>query len=126
MFLLDTNVVILAANPAEPKLTEWLLTNEDFAISVVTRIEALGYHRLTADERAEIEGFLRETSEFELTDDIASRAVALRQQRKMGLGDAIIAATALVHGMTLATRNVADFRWIAGLTIVDPLAVPGS
>jgi predicted nucleic acid-binding protein len=33
--------------------------------------------------------------------------------------DLLIAATALEHGMTLATGNAADFSWIAGLTLED-------
>ena len=39
----------------------------------------------------------------------------------MGLGDAIIAATAMVHNLTLVTHNTEDFRWIAGLELLDPL-----
>ena len=52
--------------------------------------------------------------------DVLERAVSLRQQRKMSLGDAIIAATALVHDLTLVTRNVDDFRWIADLRLLNP------
>jgi hypothetical protein len=37
------------------------------------------------------------------------------------LGDALIAATALVHNLELVTHNVADFSWIAGLRVVDPM-----
>jgi toxin FitB len=35
--------------------------------------------------------------------------------------DAIIAATALVHGMTIATRNVADFH-ATGVPVINPWA----
>ncbi|MGB3265430.1 MAG: hypothetical protein WBA89_15905 [Microcoleus sp.] len=38
----------------------------------------------------------------------------------MTLGDAIIAATALVYGRSLATRNIGNFRWIAELTLINP------
>jgi predicted nucleic acid-binding protein len=38
----------------------------------------------------------------------------------MTLGDAIMAATALVYGKTLVTRNIDDFRWIAELTLINP------
>jgi predicted nucleic acid-binding protein len=40
--------------------------------------------------------------------------------RRMTLGDAIIAATALVHDRTLVTRNIGDFLWIAELTLINP------
>jgi predicted nucleic acid-binding protein len=40
----------------------------------------------------------------------------------MGLGDALIAATALVHRRTLVTRNTADFAWVNGLQLLDPFA----
>ncbi len=38
----------------------------------------------------------------------------------MGLADAIIAATALVHGLELVTRNVDDFQHVSGLRLVNP------
>jgi predicted nucleic acid-binding protein len=47
--------------------------------------------------------------------------INLRQQRKMSLGDALIAATCLEHNEPLATANVDDFKWIAGLDVVNPL-----
>ena len=40
---------------------------------------------------------LANTRILPLTDTIADRAISLRQQRRMGLGDAIIAATAVIH-----------------------------
>jgi toxin FitB len=39
-------------------------------------------------------------------------AIALKQQRKMSLGDALIAAICIEHHKILATRNTADFDWI--------------
>ena len=41
----------------------------------------------------------------------------------MKLGDAIIAATALVHGLVLITNNTKDFTQIQDLVIVDPHAI---
>jgi predicted nucleic acid-binding protein len=40
----------------------------------------------------------------------------------MPVKDSLIAATALAHGLTVATRNVRDFRR-AGVPVVDPFAV---
>jgi toxin FitB len=39
----------------------------------------------------------------------------------MSLGDSLVAATALVHARTLVTHNVDDFKWIAGLQLLNPL-----
>jgi predicted nucleic acid-binding protein len=38
----------------------------------------------------------------------------------MSLGDALVAGTALVHELTLVTRNVDDFQWIQGLSLLNP------
>jgi len=57
---------------------------------------------------------------IEITSEIVERAISLRQERKIGLGDAIVAATALVHELPLATRNTKDFKWIAELNLIDP------
>jgi hypothetical protein len=45
----------------------------------------------------------------------------LRQQRKLTLGDALIAATCLERGYTLATCNIGDFAWIEELKVFNPL-----
>ena len=52
------------------------------------------------------------------------RRLRVLMRRKMGLADAIIAATALVHGLKLVTRNVDDFKHIAGVEIVNPFDEP--
>ena len=52
---------------------------------------------------------------------IIQQAILLRQMRKMSPGDALIAATALHFGYELYTRNVTDFNWITGLSIVNPI-----
>ena len=67
------------------------------------------------------EGIQTFLQEFPLTQPVLDEAVRLRQQRRMSLGDALIAATALVHGLRLVTRNVDDFRWVDGLNLLNPL-----
>ena len=56
-----------------------------------------------------------------ISDEVIQKASTLRQQKKMSLGDALIAATALIHGLTLVTSNVKDFEWIKDLSVLDPL-----
>ena len=50
---------------------------------------------------------------------VAPRGARLHVPDRRGERDALIAATALVHGMAMVTRNVADFE-PTGVTIVDP------
>ena len=52
---------------------------------------------------------------------IAKRAIILKQQQKMSLGDSLVAATALEYKEPLVTRNTQDFQWISGLSVVNPI-----
>lgn len=57
---------------------------------------------------------------IELSRNISNKAVNLRQQKNLSLGDAVIAATAFVYDFALVTRNVADFKHVDGLRILNP------
>jgi len=120
MWLADSNILIRAASAPDHPLQLWL-QNQLPAISIVTRIEVLGFHRLRPDEDILLRVLLSYFDEYPITQQTAALAIDLRRQRKMSLGDALIAATCLEHGLRLATRNTDDFDWIAGLT-VDALA----
>ena len=47
--------------------------------------------------------------------------LCLFKKYKMKLGDSIVAATALIYGKELYSRNVIDFSKIAGLVVVNPI-----
>lgn len=119
--LLDTNIVIYAANPNYPDLLK-LVADPSSAVSLVSYIEALGFSRLGVTERTTLERFFGAMEVLPIPDLIAREAVRLRQQRKMSLGDSIVAGTALVHGRPLVTRNISDFQWVPGLTLLDPFS----
>ena len=119
--LLDSNIVIYAAKPESAELRSYLDRISRF-VSVISYIESYGYQNLTAAERERLETIFRRTQVLPLTDAIANQAIYLRQQRRMGLGDAIIAATAMTHNLALVTHNTEDFRWINGLELLDPLS----
>jgi toxin FitB len=57
----------------------------------------------------------------EMSLPIVEQAIQLRQIRKMSPGDALIAATALHFNADIYTRNVTDFNWITGLSVVNPI-----
>lgn len=119
MRLLDSNIVIHAVQLANAWLRNEIL-EEPFAISQITRVEVLGWHLITSEDLADLTTFMTAGTLLAISDTVADRAVILRQQRKMSLGDALIAATALEYGCELVTRNIQDFRHISGLSLVNP------
>src|SRR5436190_1501800 len=119
MVLADTNIVIHAADPSYPKLLAWM-TVARRAVSGVTRVEALGYHALTPAEEAKLLVFFAAADLLPINIAVEDEAIRLRRMRNMKLGDSLIAATAIVHGYDLATRNLKDFVWIPGLSVFDP------
>jgi predicted nucleic acid-binding protein len=117
--LIDSNIIIYSAKPEHADLRRLIQANAP-AVSAVSVIEVLGYHRLTAPERRYFEEFFAAATVLPLSDPVVQRAVQLRQCRKMSLGDALVADTALVHGRKLVTRNTKDFDWVAGLSLFNP------
>ena len=119
--LLDSNIIIYAAEPQHDAVREFIVKHKP-SVSAVSKVEVLGYHRLTIEHREKLERIFQLLPVLTVSDVIIDRAVALRQARKMSLGDALIAATALVHSLPVATANVKDYNWIDDLTVVNPLA----
>ena len=116
--LLDSNILIYGADGAEPRL-DVILGRSDLSAASVTRIETLGFHRLTETHRHWLEVAFSRMKILALDEAVIGRAIALRQARSMGLADAIIAATALVHALPLVTRNTEDFQNIEGLQLIN-------
>jgi predicted nucleic acid-binding protein len=117
--LLDSNIIIYSAQPEHAQL-RLLIAEYVPAVSALSYLEVLGYHLLTQQQRQYFEEFFQVAQVLPISQDVLDQAVILRQQRRMTLGDAIIAGTALVHGLTLITRNTDDFRWIAQLELLNP------
>lgn len=132
MILLDTNVLseTRRRNP-DTRVTSWLegLEPETVCISVLTLGELVrGLTLLTRrDPRASrnlqswIEQIRADYAESLVQVDaaIAEEWGRLSAIRPMQTVDGLIAATASVHGMTLATRNVRDFA-DTGIALVNP------
>jgi predicted nucleic acid-binding protein len=116
MLLIDSNIIIYAAQPEYPELRR-LIAENVCSVSVISKVEVLGYHLLSVREKLDLEDFFLGADVIDLTTDIVERAISLRQARKLSLGDAIIAATAMEFGLILVTRNQKDFAHIAGLEL---------
>ncbi len=105
--LLDSVIIIDHLNGI-PAATAFLEQQpEAAAISAVTRAEVLAG---CSEENVEPVGALLASYEFVAMDAvIADRAAQLRRETRLKLPDAIQAASAVIHGLKLATRNTRDF-----------------
>ena len=101
--LLDSNIVIYLAKPSHSALRTFLGTLAAVEVSATSYVEALGFPGLDPAEERIIRDIFRTAKMLPIDQPILDRAVHLRQQRRMGLGDALVAATALVHDSTLVT-----------------------
>jgi hypothetical protein len=119
--LLDSNIIIYAAQPEHTALRQFIADHAP-AVSVISYIEVLGYHRLSEEEQQFLERFFHAAEVLSLSDAVVQWAIRLRQRRRMTLGDAIVAGTAVAHGRILVTHNTDDFRWISEIKLLDPLA----
>ncbi|HKI01121.1 MAG TPA: type II toxin-antitoxin system VapC family toxin [Thermoanaerobaculia bacterium] len=121
MMLLDSNIIIYSAQP-ENEFLRRLIAEEAPAVSAVSYVEVLGFHRLAEAERRYFGAFFAEARVLPLAQPVLDEAIRLRQARKIKLGDSLVAGTALLHGLTLVTRNVDDFTGIDGLRVLNPFA----
>jgi len=136
MFILDTNVVSelrkVSHGKADTNVTAWIESVDaaDLFVSAITILE-LGFGVLSIERKDAIQGaLLRRWLEEYVLPEFSRRtlpvdtAVALRCARlhvpdKRSERDALIAATALVHGMTVVTRNASDFK-PTGVNVFNP------
>ena len=119
--ILDSNLIIYAAKPEYPGLRR-LIAARSPVVSAVSKVEVLGYHSLSVNDRQQFEMFFAAAQVLPITDAVVAKAIELRQSRKRSLGDALIAATALAFGLELYTHNIKDYVGIPGLVVIDPLA----
>jgi predicted nucleic acid-binding protein len=74
-----------------------------------------------SDKMERMENFVGLAQVIPLDEKITIRTIDLRRKyKKLKLGDAIIAATAMEHSLTVMTRNIDDFKNIAGLQLLNP------
>ncbi|GAA0431867.1 type II toxin-antitoxin system VapC family toxin [Massilia aurea] len=139
MFVLDTNVVSelrkVRLGKANTNVTAWAESVDaaDLFVSAITIMElelgVLSIERKDAAQGAMLRSWLEQhvLPEFArrtlpVDTAVAQRCARLHVPDKRSERDALIAATALVHGMTVVTRNTADFA-PTGVSLIDPWQV---
>ena len=141
MFLLDTNVISelrkVGESRADAHVVAWIAGQNaaNFYISVLTLME-LEIGILRIERRDELQGkrlrhwmerqVLPEFQERTLPVDsaVALKCAGLHVPDPQDERDALIAATAMVHSMTVVTRNVRDFKGSA-VAVIDPWSGAG-
>jgi predicted nucleic acid-binding protein len=122
-YLLDSNTIIdYIAGLYSEKSAQWInqLIDDEINVSVITKIEVLSFDPDKDDNYPVIVDFFEASNVFELTNDIVSKTIQIRQKQKIKLPDAIIASTALVKRLVLVSRNAKDFKNISDLEVVNP------
>ena len=131
--LVDTNVLSELFRPRpDPGVVRWAESLTDIRLSVIT-IDELWYgltrkpgERLVTS----VETFLDTRCEvLPVTSEIAKQSGVLRARltargRPSTQADMLLAATALVHGLTLVTRNTHHFQGCP-IALMDPFQLPG-
>lgn len=136
MFILDTNVLSelrkVRLGKADKNVAKWAdsVATTDLFLSVIT-IQELEIGVLLAERRdsqkgAALRAWLKNQVLPAFADRIlpvdlgvAQRSAKLHVPAPRPLRDVLIAATALVHGMTVVTRNVVDFE-PTGVQVLNP------
>jgi toxin FitB len=135
-YLLDTNVVFelrkVGDGKADLNVTAWLSAQDsrDLYISAITILELergiLSIQRRDIEQGSRLRAWMdsRVRPEFaeriiSIDDAIATRCAHLHIPDRRNEADALIAATAVVHGLVVVTRNIRDFQG-TGVVLVDP------
>jgi predicted nucleic acid-binding protein len=134
MFLLDTNVVsaLRLGNRVAPNVVDWARSVDpaDQFLSAITILEietgALSMERRDKVQGLRLRAWINGTvlPSFDgrilpVDTAVARRCAQLHVPDPRPQIDALIAATALVHGMTIVTRNIADFEAM-GVELLNP------
>jgi predicted nucleic acid-binding protein len=121
-FILDTNAAIdlLNGKPISPDLDAQLFRGRRYA-SVMTEIELYAFPRINPEEADKIRRFLSKLTTVPLKKNIKQLTIAIRRQNtKLKIPDAAIAATAVLFNATLLTSDphLLKLQW-PGLTVLD-------
>ncbi len=126
--LIDTDLLVDLEHGVGSAHVDQMLGEQERAISVITVSELLhGVHRATGACRARrsafVEHLLAGLQAIPITDPIARVHAGIWAQlaedaNVIGAHDLWIAATAIAHGLAVATRNRTDFERVPGLQVI--------
>lgn len=122
-YLWDTNTAIYYLQQRFPanaeKFIDTILLTNNPVISAITEIELLCWKTTTEKDLQILHSFIYDATVIELEQAIKIKTAELRKAYKIKIPDAIIAATAIVHNLTLITSD-SDFAIIIDLQVINP------
>ena len=119
-YLLDTNAII-ALLQKDPNLIKLLQSADWVGISIISQIEFLAFSGLSEADKQLFQRFLQRVEVIDLdrqNSSLIEQIIFVRQQYRLKLPDAIIAAMAIQNSAKLVTRDV-QLNRITELTIID-------
>ena len=129
MLLIDTNIISeLSRRQPDPQVLNWAAGISEFRVSAIS-VEEIAYGlawRPNPRIQDWVSAFFTRHAAIPVSQEIARRAGELRgrlaaQGNPRSQADMLIAATALLHGHTLVTRNTRDFEG-CGLPLLNPFS----
>jgi predicted nucleic acid-binding protein len=122
-YLIDTNILIYHTKGSQKTkdFISSLIAKDSFYVSILTKIEFLGWDKHTREGFEKCKRLIETANVLLVDEDVANRTIELKRVMNIKLADAVIAATAMINGLKLATRNVDDFKKIKGLEVINPL-----
>ncbi len=125
-YLWDTNIVIYFLQkqftPSAEYFVDNILEQSAPSISVISEMELLCWDASDEEDLKVLQKFIDSVIVYPIDSAIKRKTVDVRRSHRTKMPDAIIAATAIVYGLTLVTRNTKDFTSIDGLQIVNPFS----
>lgn len=121
--VLDSNLLIYYLNASLSEVVRQRVNDAIEAgafISIITRIEVLGWFRHNDESKNRAEDLLDNLREQPLNEEIVKLCIQLRQTLSIKVPDAIIRATARYLDRPLMTRNIKDFQKVPGLKLFNP------
>lgn len=119
-YLLDTNAII-ALLQKDANLIQLLQSADWVGISIISQIELLAFSGLSEADKQLFQQFLQRVEVIDLSSQersLIEQIISIRQQYRLKLPDAIIAAMAIQNSAKLVTRDI-QLNKVTELTIVD-------
>lgn len=120
-YLIDSNVIIDYLSAKLPEKSMRFMDdiiNDTPIISVITKIEVLGYNNPPETETL-LKDFIESCVIIPLSEAVIDSTIEIRKYNKIKTPDAIIIASAKSSNLSLITRNITDFKSL-NIDVVNP------